>query len=188
MKAAQATSCIASYMALHYLHERQWHIAFGIYVLSDLNLNDALTYSCMQGPVDREYCKEVLQQRYLVESVEEINSVLEETHDWRGLRSDINKWLAERALYEWVQDINETAAVAPSYETVYNEFTRIAAEYKLCGFDCTDYNSKRQWVRRWMARWKLHRSAVTSHIGLHAQDIVQKVRAKSSKVQSDQNT
>ena len=34
-------------------------------------------------------------------------------------------------MYEWVQNINETAAVAPSYDMVYEEFSRIRANYKL---------------------------------------------------------
>ena len=129
-------------MAVHLLHQRPWRTAFGIYVLSDLNLNDAMTYCCMQGPVDQLYCKKVLEQRYLLETVEEINSILDEEHDWRGLRSDINKWLAEHTVYEWVQDRNERAAVVPSYETVYEEFTRIRADYRLSGDGCAAYASK----------------------------------------------
>ena len=118
----------------------------------------------MQGPVDQHYCKEVLEQRYLLEPVEEINSILDEAHNWRDLRSDINKWLAERTLYEWVQSINETAAVAPSYDMVYEEFSRIRANYKLSCDGGAAYGSRKKWVSRWMARWKLTRAALVSHI------------------------
>ena len=166
-------------MAVHLLHERQWHIAFGIYVLSDLNLNDAVTYCCMQGLVDRRYCKEVLEQRYLLETVEEINSILDEEHDWRDLRPDINKWLAERALYEWVQIVNQRAGVAPSYETLFEEYSRIRADYKLSCDGCTAHASKKKWVSRWMARWKLTRNTLVSHEGNSAQAIVQKVSPMS---------
>ena len=162
-------------MPVHFLHERQWHIAFGIYVLSDLNVEDAVTYCRMQGPVDQRYCKEVLEQRYLIEPVEEINSIFDESHNWRDLRTDINRWLAEHALYEWVRCINETAAVAPSYDMVYEEFNRIRADYKLSCDGGAAYGSRKKWVSRWMARWKLTRTAVVSHEGSSSLEIVQKV-------------
>ena len=169
-------------MAVHILTDRQWHIAFGIYVLSDLNLKDAVTYCCMQGLVDKHYCKEVLEQRYLSESVDEINSILDEAHNWKDLRSDINKWLAEKTLYEWVQNINETTAVAPSYELVYEQFNRIRTDYKLNCDGGSAYGCRKKWVHRWMARWKATRAAMVSHEGNSSTEIVQKAPPKACNV------
>ena len=78
-------------------------------------------------------------------------------------------------MYEWVQNINETAAVAPSYDMVYEEFSRIRANYKLSCDGGAAYGSRKKWVSRWMARWKLTRAALVSHEGSSSLEIVQKV-------------
>ena len=46
-------------------------------------------------------------------------------------------------MYEWVQNINETAAVAPSYDMVYEEFSRIRADYKLSCDGGAAYGSRK---------------------------------------------
>ena len=64
---------VSAKMGGHFLTQRAWDIAFGIYVTAELNMELALVYCSMCGAVDIAYSKDVLQRRYLAEDLEELH-------------------------------------------------------------------------------------------------------------------
>ena len=89
--------------ALHGLTMKKWDIAFSIYVSCDLNMKVALDYCLMNGADNAGTCQEVLECRYLAESVSTINDIQDAGHDWRGTRATMQAWLVEYSLNKWIQ-------------------------------------------------------------------------------------
>ena len=70
-------------MAGHFLTERAWDIACGIYVTAELNMELALVYCSMCGAVDIAYSKDVLERRYLAEDLEELHLIAQPWYNWK---------------------------------------------------------------------------------------------------------
>ena len=74
---------VSAKMGGHFLTQRAWDIAFGIYVTAELNMEPALLYCSMCGAVDKAYTKDVLQRRYLAEDLEELQLIAQPRYNWK---------------------------------------------------------------------------------------------------------
>ena len=72
-------------------------------------------------------CRNLIEERYWSEDVEEIGNVLDAVGKWQKLRKPINQRLVEYALNEWIASINKTAGVAPSFDSVFEKYRSLRA-------------------------------------------------------------
>ena len=125
-------------MAGHFLTQRAWDIAFGIYVTAELKMELALVYCSMCGAVDMAYSKDVLERRYLAEDLEELHLIAQPLYNWKSLRDPITTWLVQYSVHQWIARINETTGAAPSFDSVFEEYARLRLER---GYLCVRYES-----------------------------------------------
>ena len=161
-------------MKLHGLAHRKWDLAFGIYVRADLQLEVPLKYCRMQGATDMKFCGEVLQQRYLTETLDELNFILDGCESWRDKSGCINQWLSEYWLHNWINDLNEQAGLAPSYEDVFEKYKELRTQRGLSNDKYTSQDTRRKWVHRYMQRWSALRTSIVTHEAENHTDIVRK--------------
>ena len=171
--------CITdSRMATAAMHHREWDMAFGIYVCSGLDMDAALKFCSMTGVTNDSYCQEVIEQRYLLENIQQINQIHEGGPAWEILTPRIKTWLVEYSLHNWIQELNRTAGVAPSYETVFAENLRLRFSHDLCTAAYVSYDNRKIWVRRFMSKWKSKRLLIDAHEAESAAEVVRKARAQ----------
>jgi hypothetical protein len=115
-------------MASCLLSELKWDVAFGIYVIGGLTVDVALLYCRMNGASDLAVYRQLLEERYLAEDVEEIRKVQDAVGKWEKLRKPINQWLVEYSLNKWIEGVNKTAGVATSFESVFERYRSLRAE------------------------------------------------------------
>ena len=91
----------------------------------------ALLYCRMNGAEDLAVYRQLLEERYLTEDVEEIGKVQDAVSKWRKLRKPINQWLVEYFLNKRIEGVNNTAGVAPSFNSVFEKYRSLRQE-KTC--------------------------------------------------------
>lgn len=161
--------------ALHGLTMKKWDIAFSIYVSLDLNLKVALNYCLMNGADNAGTCKEVLECRYLAESVSTLNDIQDAGHDWRGTRARMQEWLVEYSLNKWIQRMNDKAGVAPAHASVWDKYAALRAKRHLPPQGCNSDRSRFQWVSRFMSRWSCVRRSLITHETSCSSEVVSQV-------------
>ena len=137
----------------------------------------ALVYCSMRGAVDMAYYKDVLERRYLAEDVEELHLIEQSLYNWKNLRDPINTWLMQYAVHQWIARMNEATGVAPSFDSVFEEYARLRLER---GYPCVGYESypaRKTWVQRFMIRWSSSRASIVTHEASSNDEIVKKVPA-----------
>ena len=161
-------------MKLNGLTVQKWDVAFGIYVATGLLMDVALAYCSMQGAGNASVAREVLELRYLAESVTVLTDVQQGFGHWKLIKDKVDHWLTEFRLHEWVSDLNARLGVAPAYETVFAHYRSLCqhAGHKEVQYESAD--SRRKWAQRYMTRWQSVRSGITTHEADSAQAVVDK--------------
>ena len=168
---------VSAKMGGHFLTQRAWDIAFGMHVTAELNMEPALLYCSMCGAVDKAYTKDVLQRRYLAEDLEELQLMAQPRCNWKNLRYPITIWLVQYSVHQWIARMNDNTGVAPSFDSVFEEYARLRLER---GYPCVGYESypaRKTWVQRFMVRWSSSRASIVTHEASSSEEIVQKVPA-----------
>ena len=165
-------------MILHGLSVRSWDIAFAIYVTSGALIDVALVYCSMHGADNLEICWEILEVRYLSETIECVNAVLDGTDQWQHLKYFVDNWLAEFHLNEWIGRMNELVGVAPCYESVFSQYKTLCFHRSDLDTAYSKSDSRRKWVQRFMEKWDSVRGCVNSHEMDNAATVVTKVYPK----------
>ena len=168
-------------MALHGLSLHRWDVAFAIYVTTGVKIDLALLYCSMQGADNVTLCREILELRYLAESVDCLNAVVEGKDCWFHVKSDVEAWLAEYSLNEWIGEMNQKLGVAPSCECVFDHYKSLCTHR--CDFDSVYVTpeSRRKWVNRFMHRWQSFRGCIHSHEADGVAAVLDKVLLKTQK-------
>ena len=167
-------------MASILLSKLKWDIAFGIYVSGGLLGDAALVYCGMNGADDLVACRSLIEERYLSEDVEEIRKVLDAVGKWQRLRKPINQWLVEYALNEWIEKINKTAGVAPSFDSVFEKYRSLRAEKDTPEERYEHYDCRKKWVQRFMDKWSSTRKSIITHEADSSAEITNKVFKNST--------
>ena len=165
---------MAGRVALHGLSMKKWDIAFSIYVSVDLKMKPALDYCLMNGADNAGTCKEVLERRYLAESISTIHDIQDANHDWQGTRATRQEWLVEYSLHKWIETMNTKAGVAPSYASVWDKCAALRAQKDLPRKGYISGKAQQKWVQRFMTKWACtRRSLVTHEIGCSSEVVSQ---------------
>lgn len=105
-------------------------MAFGIYVLAELDITVALVYCRMVGATSMQRYTAILEARYLLERVEDINEIHLAMGRWKDLRPHIDKWLVEYSLNMWIENMNVNIGIAPAYDSVFEKYRALREEKK----------------------------------------------------------
>jgi hypothetical protein len=167
-------------MATCLLSELKLDIAFGIYVMSNLKMDVALLYCRMNGADDLAMHRRHLENRYLAEDVEEIVNVEGALGKWRKIRSTVNQWLVEYNLNEWINKINHTAGVAPSFDSVFEKYRCLRQETNMPEDRYDRYDCRKKWVQRYMQKWSASRKSIVTHEANSTAEVVKKVRTRKN--------
>ena len=114
-------------MILHGLSVRSWDIAFAIYVTSGALIDVASVYCSMHGADNMEMCREILEVRYLTESMECVNALLDGTDHWQHLTYVVDNWLAEFQLNECIGRMNELVGLALCCESIFSQYKTLCS-------------------------------------------------------------
>ena len=104
--------------------------ALGIYVLAELDITVALVYCRMVGATSMQRYTAILEARYLLERVEDINGIHLAMGRWKDLRPHIDKWLVEYSLNMWIESMNVNIGIAPAYDSVFEKYRALREEKK----------------------------------------------------------
>ena len=168
---------VSGHMNWDSLTVRKWNVAFAIYVIAGLIIDAALAYCSKHGADDLHFCREVLQLRYLAESVDNINAILEGGGVWLHIKACANEWIAEYKLDQWLTSVNESIGVAPSFESVFAKYTSLSANHADQDSSHSSLDRRRKWVQRFMAKWQASRGSIHSHEAESVSEVVRKARA-----------
>ena len=97
---------------------------------------------------------------------------------WRKIRSMVNQWLVEFYLNEWINKINHTAGVAPSFDSVFEKYRCLRQETNMPEDRYDRYDSRKKWVQRYMQKWSASRKSIVTHEANSTAEVVKKVRPK----------
>ena len=153
-------------------------MAFGIYVLAELNITAALVYCRMVGARDMQKCHGILEARYLLERVEDINEIHLSTGRWKNLRPHIDQWLVEYSLNLWIEKMNVNIGLAPAYDSVFEKYRALREEKNMDDIKYDRGDLRKTWVKRYMQKWASTRTTITTHEADSGVDVVTKVAKK----------
>ena len=162
-------------MIVNGLSIRNWDIAFAIYVTTGLLMDVALVYCSMAGSKNNAFCKEVLEMRYLAESVDCINAILDGCGHWLLIKPIVLDWVNEHKLSQWITMMNASVGVAPSYQCVFERYVSLSMHRDNLKSLYRTPDVRRKWVQRFMKRWKSSRGNVCCHEAENVNAVVTKV-------------
>ena len=161
-------------MSGHGLSQYCWDIAFGIYVQANTRAVPALAYCSKNGATNLTVCREVLERRFLAESVEYINSIVDMKGIWLQHGALIQTFLVEYRLHEWIDAMNTDTGVAPSYQDVFDKYRELREDMKMPPVNYAAYRDRRKWVSRFMTKWSATRRALVTHEAENAEIVTRK--------------
>ena len=153
-------------------------MAFGIYVLAELNIAAALVYCRMVGARSMQKYHGILEARYLLERVEDINEIHLAMGRWKDLRPHIDKWLVEYSLNMWIETMIVNIGIAPAYDSVFEKYRALRQEKQLDDIKYVRVDLRKTWVKRFMQKWSSTRTTITTHEADSGADVVTKVGTK----------
>ena len=141
---------------------RQWDIAFAIYVTADTLMDVALLYLSMQGIKNMQFCREILEKRYLAEPIECINAIVDGIAYWQSIKYYVDDWLVEYEVSQWIATLNDSIGVAPSYEDVFTHYKSLCSHR--CDLDrlYRTMECRRKWVQRFINKWESARGSIST--------------------------
>ena len=139
---------------------QRWDVAFAIYVLTNGKSDIAVAYLAHEGLTKDINSREILERRYLEETVEKINAVHSDQEYWIKVRFNAQEWTASYNLHAWVESMNAQLGVAPSYETVFEQYQRYCHHRSDLKFLYRTPENRRKWVRRFMEKWGAARRSI----------------------------
>ena len=168
-------------MSGHGLSRKAWDIAFGIYVQAKAQAKPALYFCLRQGASSLELCREVIERRFLAEDVEVINSIVDMKGIWLQLGTQIQKFLVEYRLNEWIDSMNVNTGLAPSYEDVFDKYKELRQEMNMTLVNYAAYKDRKKWVARFMKKWNASRRALCTHEAENEQAVNTKATMRTPK-------
>ena len=153
-------------------------MAFGMYVMAELNITVPLVYCRMVGARNMPRYNGILEARYLRERVEDMNEIHLALGRWKDLRPHIDQWLVEYSSNMWIDTMKVSIGIAPAYDSVFEKCRALRQEKKLDDIKYDRGDLRKTWVKRFMRKWSSSRTTIATHEADSGADVVTKVARK----------